>query len=60
MRRWGIVSDDDSGYTWISRELPGGARQRIVTPNSPLSRLSETGLPRFEQRFRGNESPIVV
>jgi len=25
------------------RELPGGARQRIVAKNSPLSRLSETG-----------------
>lgn len=29
------------------RELSGGARQRIVTPNSPLSRSGEITVVRF-------------
>jgi hypothetical protein len=37
------------------RELPGGARQRIVTPNSPLSRLGEKGNAQYKRIV-----PIVV
>ena len=43
---------DNHGY---HRELPGGARQRIVTPNSPLSRLGEKGNAQYKRVV-----PIVV
>ena len=47
-----IPDNDDSEISQslnYHRELPGGARQRIVAKNSPLSRLSETGFVKARQ-----------
>jgi hypothetical protein len=37
-----MIPDKLKGLWLIIRELPGGERQRIVAPNSPLSRLGES------------------